>query len=101
MSAWSWRHQQGSAADDQRETVRKAIQSMTGCYLVDYSFVKTESQGPGYVRLPRVYDVILGDKSVKEWISAETLSERRIRLQRILFATDLRGTLLAGTLDPA
>ena len=51
---------------------RKAIQSMTGCYLVDYSFVETESLRPGYVRDPRVYDVNR-DKSVKEWISAEPL----------------------------
>jgi Family of unknown function (DUF6607) len=85
-----------SGADDQRETGRKAIQSLTGCYLVDYSFVETESLRPGYVRDPRVYDVNR-DKSVKERISAEPLSDRRIRLQRILFATDLRGAVRAGS----
>ena len=43
-----------------------------------------------------MYDVNR-DKSVKEWISAEPLSDRRIRLQRILFATDLRGAVRAGS----
>ena len=98
MLALSWRPP-ASGADDQREAGRKAIQSLTGCYLVDYSFVETESLRPGYVRDPRVYDVNR-DKSVKEWISAEPLSDRRIRLQRILFATDLRGAVRAGQRDP-
>ena len=84
------------AADDQLERGRRAIQSMTGCYLVDYSFVETASLRPGYARDPRVYDVNR-DKSVKEWITAEALSDRRIRLQRILFATDLRGALRVGS----
>jgi hypothetical protein len=43
-----------------------------------------------------VYDVNR-DKSVKEWIFAEMLSPRRIRLQRILFATDLRGVVRPGS----
>jgi hypothetical protein len=85
-----------SAADDQREQGRNAIQSLTGCYLVDYSIVETESLRPGYTPDPRVYDVNR-DKSVKEWISAEALSERRVRLQRILFATDLGGVVRAGS----
>jgi hypothetical protein len=84
------------AADDQLDRGRKAIQSLTGCYLVDYSFVETEGLQPGYVRDTRVYDVNR-DKSVKEWISAEPLSDRRIWLQRILFATDLRGAVRAGS----
>ena len=95
MLVLSWRPQ-ASAADDQLERGRKAIQSTTGCYLVDYSFVETESLRPGYVRDPRVYDVNR-DKSVKEWISAEPLSDRRVRLQRILFATDLPGAVRAGS----
>src|SRR5262245_10486754 len=74
----------------------RALRGMTGCYLVDYSYVETESLRPGYVRDPRVYDVNR-DKSVKEWISAEQLSPRRLRLQRILFATDLAGALRAGS----
>jgi len=61
----SWR--QEASADDQLDRGRKAIRAMTGCYLVDYSFVETESFKPGYVRDPRVYDVNR-DKSVKEWI---------------------------------
>ena len=88
----------GLAGADDRQLERglQALQSLTGCYLVDYSFVETESLRPGYVRDGRVYDVNR-DKSVKEWISAETLSARRIRLQRILFATDLRGAVRAGS----
>lgn len=85
-----------SAAEDQLDRGRQAIRSMAGCYLVDYSYVETESLRPGYVQDARVYDVNR-DKSVKEWISAELLSPRRIRLQRVLFATDLRGELRAGS----
>ena len=69
---------------------------MAGCYLVDYSYVETESLKPGYVRDGRVYDVNR-DKSVKEWIYPETLSPRRIRLQRILFANDPAGEVRAGS----
>ena len=84
------------ADDRQLERGREALQSMTGCYLVDYSYVETESLKPGYVRDGRVYDVNR-DKSVKEWIYPETLSPRRIRLQRILFATDAAGAVRAGS----
>jgi hypothetical protein len=69
-----------------------AIQSMTGCYLVDYSYVEVESLKPGYERDARVYDVNR-DKSAKEWITAEVLSPRRVRLQRILFLADLGGAI--------
>jgi len=89
----------GLGADAAQDTLGGgllAIQSMTGCYLVDYSYVEVESLQPGYVRDPRVYDVNR-DKSVKEWISAEVLSPRRVRLQRILFFTDLRGAVRAGS----
>jgi Family of unknown function (DUF6607) len=85
-----------AAAEDQLARGLPAIHSMTGCYLVDYSYVEVESLQPGYVRDPRVYDVNR-DKSVKEWISAEVLSPRRVRLQRILFFADLRGAVRAGS----
>jgi len=85
-----------SAADGQLERGRQAIMSMTGCFLVDYSYVETESLEPGYVKDARVYDVNR-DKSVKEWISAIVISPRRIWLQRILFFADLHGTPRAGT----
>ena len=49
------------------------------------------------MRDPRVYDVNR-DKSVKEWITAETLSPRRVRLQRILFAADLAGAVRTESL---
>ncbi len=80
------------AEDEPVARGRSAIESMAGCFLVDYSYVETESLRPGYVRDPRVYDVNR-DKSVKEWITAEVLSPRRVRLQRVLFAADLRGAV--------
>jgi hypothetical protein len=85
------------AGDDQPVRGRQAVVGMAGCFLVDYSYVETEALRPGYERDPRVYDVNR-DKSVKEWIWAESLSERRIRLQRILFSTDLGGTVRPGSI---
>ena len=64
------------AQGDQLARGREAVQSMTGCYLVDYSYVEVQDLKPGYVRDPRVYDVNR-DKSAKEWIAAETLSPTR------------------------
>jgi hypothetical protein len=75
---------------------RQAIQGMTGCFLVDYSYVEVEDLKPGYVRDPRVYDVNR-DKSAKEWITAEALSPHRIWLRRILFLADLEGRIRPGT----
>ncbi len=87
----------GTAADEaQPARGRHAVQGMTGCYLVDYSYVEVESLKPEYARDRRVYDVNR-DKSAKEWITAEALSPRRIRLQRILFLSDLGGAVRAGT----
>src|SRR5215470_3782556 len=85
------------AADDALERGLSAVRSMAGCYLVDYSYVEVESLKPGYTRDPRVYDVNR-DKSAKEWITAEALSPRRVRLQRILFLTDLGGAVRDGSL---
>jgi len=84
------------AADDGLARGLAAIRSMTGCYLVDYSYVEVESLKPGYTRDPRVYDVNR-DKSAKEWITADVVSPSRIRLQRVLFLTDLSGAVRAGT----
>jgi hypothetical protein len=92
LFAWS----PSAASEKQLARGLRALSAMTGCYLVDYSYVETESLRPGYVRDPRVYDVNR-DKSVKEWISAEQLSPRRLRLRRILFATDLGGAVRAGS----
>jgi len=85
------------AQDGQLARGRDAVQGMTGCYLVDYSYVEVEALGPGYVRDPRVYDVNR-DKSAKEWISAESLSSSRLRLQRILFLSDLAGNTREDTM---
>jgi len=84
------------AAESQLDRGRHAILSLTGCFLVDYSYVETESLKPGYVKDARVYDVNR-DKSVKEWITAETLSPTHIRLRRILFFADLNGAPRPGT----
>jgi hypothetical protein len=85
-----------SGAHDELARGLSAIQSLTGCYLVDYSYVETESLQPGYALDRRVYDVNR-DKSVKEWIYAEVVTPRRIQLRRVLFATDLRGAVRAGS----
>jgi uncharacterized protein DUF6607 len=85
------------AADDPLDRGLRAVRAMAGCYLVDYSYVEIESLKAGYTRDARVYDVNR-DKSAKEWITAETLSPRRIRLQRILFLTDLAGVIREGSL---
>jgi len=84
------------AADDGLARGLAAIRSMTGCYLVDYSYVEVESLKPGYTRDPRVYDVNR-DKSAKEWITADAVSSSRVRLSRVLFLTDLTGAVRAGT----
>jgi hypothetical protein len=84
------------ADDAQLARGLQAIQRMTGCFLVDYSYVEVQALKPGYVRDPRVYDVNR-DKSAKEWIIAETISPRRIRLQRVLFLADQAGALRPGT----
>jgi len=84
------------AADDGLARGLAAIRSMTGCYLVDYSYVEVDSLKPGYTRDPRVYDVNR-DKSAKEWITADAVSPSRVRLQRVLFLTDLAGAVRAGT----
>ncbi len=85
-----------AADDDQLARGRAAVESMAGCYLVDYSYVEVQEIKPGYARDPRVYDVNR-DKSAKEWITAETLSPGRILLQRVLFLTDLAGVVRPGT----
>ena len=89
----------GLAADAAGDALGRglaAIRSMTGCYLVDYSYVEVESLKAGYTRDARVYDVNR-DKSAKEWISLDAVSPRRVRLQRVLFLTDLAGAVRAGT----
>lgn len=84
------------AEDAQLAGGRQIVRSLAGCYLVDYSYVEVRELAPGYVRDPRVYDVNR-DKSAKEWITAHVLSPRRVRLERVLFLTDLAGAVRAGT----
>jgi hypothetical protein len=78
------------------EVGRTAIQKMAGCYLIDYSYTETESLKAGYVRDNRVYDVNK-NKSVKELIYTIESSPTKIRLQHILFATDLDGKFMEGS----
>jgi len=84
------------ADDTQAARGLEAVRSMAGCYLVDYSYVEVQDLRPGYARDPRVYDVNR-DKSAKEWITADQLAPHRIRLQRILFLSDLAGAVRPGT----
>jgi hypothetical protein len=86
-----------SAQEDQQAHGRDAVRSMAGCYLVDYSYVEVEALQPGYVRDPRVYDVNR-EKSAKEWITLQPLSATRLRLDRILFLTDMAGNVREDTL---
>jgi len=86
-----------SADDSQLEAGKRALRARTGCYLVDYSFVETDVLKEGYAKDNRVYDVNR-DKSVKEWIFAEDLSPTRIKLQHVLFATDLSGKIREDSL---
>jgi hypothetical protein len=92
-----WGATVAQAQGDQLAQGRQAVQGMAGCYLVDYSYVEVQDLKPGYVRDPRVYDVNR-DKSAKEWIVAETLSASRLRLQRILFLSDLSGNVREDTM---
>ncbi|HET6345664.1 MAG TPA: DUF6607 family protein, partial [Myxococcota bacterium] len=75
---------------------RAAIERMSGCYLVDYSFVEDEALKAGYGLDRRVYDVNR-HKSIKEWIEAERLAPDRVWLQHVMFATDREGHLVEGT----
>lgn len=85
-----------AAAASGPEAAKAAIRSLTGCYLVDYNYAETNSLKEGYVPDTRVYDVNK-DKSIKEWIYAIDLSPNKIRLQHILFGTDLAGNLMEGS----
>jgi len=78
------------------EKGKAALQSMTGCYLIDYSYTETEGLQPGYERDKRVYDVNVS-KSHKEWIYADEISPNRIRIQPILFGTDMDGKVMDGS----
>lgn len=73
-----------------------AIKSMGGCYLVDYSYAETESLKAGYNRDGRVYDVN-SDKSIKEWIYVDQVTPQRLRVQHVMFASDLQGNLMEGS----
>src|SRR5437016_12827699 len=85
------------AAGDALDRGLRAVQSMAGCYLVDYSYVEVESLKRGYQRDARVYD-FNRDKSAKEWITAEVLSPHRIRLHRLLSLADLGAAIREGIL---
>jgi len=85
-----------AAASANQAAAEAAIRGLTGCYLVDYNYTETTSLKEGYTPDPRVYDVN-DDKSIKEWIYAIDLGPGKIRLQHILFGTDLAGNLIEGS----
>jgi hypothetical protein len=74
----------------------KAVHSLQGCYLVDFSYAETESLKAGYAVDERVYDVNR-DKSVKEWIYVDDISPTRMHLQHVLFAVGLDGQVMEGS----
>jgi hypothetical protein len=82
--------------DAQFERGKKAIHSMAGCFLIDYSYTETEGLKPGYERDKRVYDVN-ADKSVKEWIYVDEVSPKRFRVQHVMFVAGLDGKPIEGT----
>lgn len=86
-----------AGAADQLALGKQALEKMTGCFLVDYIYIETESLKPGYLRDSRVYDVNR-EKTVKEWIYLEPAGENRFWLQHILFATDRDNKLVPKSL---
>jgi hypothetical protein len=78
---------------DQYVAGKHALSKMSGCFLVDYNYTETESLKPDYLVDKRVYDVNK-NHSVKEWIYSEEISPNHIRLQHILFSTDLNGNFI-------
>jgi len=84
------------ATDDQFLKGKEAIGKMQGCYLVDYSYVETESLKEGYAVDRRVYDVNK-NKSMKEWVYAEQTGRNKFRIQHILFGVTLDGKLMEGS----
>ncbi|MGE0634007.1 MAG: DUF6607 family protein [Pseudobdellovibrionaceae bacterium] len=84
------------ASDLQLTKGKEALEKMQGCYLVDFTYAETESLKPGYILDGRVYDVNK-NKSIKEWIYLDKVSETEFRLQHVMFATDLNGKLIEGT----
>jgi hypothetical protein len=91
---------QGASANaqalDSLQIGQKALHSMAGCYLVDFSYAETQSLKAGYAIDGRVYDVNR-DKSVKEYIYIDDISPTRLHLQHVLFATGLDGQLMEGS----
>ena len=59
---------------------KKAIEEMSGCYTVDYSFKETRSLQPNYEKKPEYHVQSL------EYISCEQRGENRRKLQHLLKA---------------
>jgi hypothetical protein len=79
-------------ADDFSDS-KKAILQMSGCFLVDYSYVEVKSLKKDYERDVRIYDVSR-TKTVKEWIYPIEFGDKRIRLQHVLFMTGADGKVI-------
>ncbi len=87
---------QVEASDAQLKLGMKTLKGLTGCYIVDYNYAETESLKEGYVVDKRLYDIDKV-KTVKEWIYSEKISPTKIRIQHVLFATDLNGKFIEGS----
>lgn len=57
------------AQGDQLARRRQAVQSMAGCYLVDYSYVEVQELKPGYVRDPRI--MVYGPAQGGSWLERQ------------------------------
>ena len=69
------------------------IESLAGCYIVDYSYSEVEALDPNYQLDSRVYDTT--DRfTVKEWIKVVNESIDSIRLQHFLLAEDKDGRVV-------
>lgn len=76
-----------------RARAEAAIRSLSGCYLVDYSYSETEKRDPAYTLDSRVYD---GSRKyfTHEYVEASAFGENGIRLQHVLFARDGTGKVV-------
>jgi len=85
------------ASNSTFEKAEQAILKQAGCYLVDYSWVETESLKEGYKTDGRVYDSN-ADKTTYELIVPIRKSANEIRLQHVLFLKDLKTGEVKGTM---
>lgn len=64
------------------------IESMAGCYTIDYTYSEIDALAKDYGLDPRMYDTSSVKFNVKELIKVVRKSNQEIRLQHFMFATD-------------